>query len=244
MSRFNTKNDICFSSIDHIYDNYEILQDDFYGNTSTIFKYKPGKLLKIFENPISEFTYSTLNFINKLKTKASAKIHRYVKVDRERIGYIVEERPGRNLLEIPTNTNVRKFLESFKDVEDDIRLLSDNYIYADDLKPANLMYDNHTNISSIIDEDCYVRLKNEPKNLITINNLNTLYLSILESIVIPTKGAIDEEFYEELLSIIVSKYDYTVSIDEFYDYILEEIECYYSRKIETIGDIRKSLRNK
>lgn len=244
MAKYNAKNDITFESIDYVYDKYKIIRDDFYGYTSTIFKYKKDKLLKIFENPISNFTYHTLNFINKLKTKVSAKIHNYVNIDGDRIGYIIDEMPGRNLLEIPVNTNVRDFITSMKEVEDDVRLLSKNHVVTEDLKPANLMYDIRSNKSSIIDEDCYIRLKDDSTELITINNLTTLYLSILETLVYPTKGAIDEEFFNELVAIILNNYDFSVPIDVFYDYILDEIEGFYDREVKTIGDIRKVLRNK
>lgn len=244
MAKYNTKNDIIFESVDYVYDKYKILHDDFYGNTSTIFKYKPGKLLKIFENPISNFTYHTLRFINKLKTKVSARIHNFVNIDGDRIGYVIDEMPGRNLLEIPIETDVRDFITSMKEVEDDVIILSKNHIVTEDLKPANLMYDIKSNRSSIIDEDCYIRLKDDSCELITINNLTTLYLSILETLVYPTKGAIDEEFFNELVAMILNNYDFSVPIDEFYDYIIDEIEVFYDREVKTIGDIRKVLRNK
>ena len=243
MAKYNTKDDVIFKSVDYVYDKYKILRDDFYGNTSTIFKYKKGKLLKIFGEPIHEVQYKTIKFINKLKTKASAKIHSFVHIDGDRIGYIVDEVPGRNLLEIPVKTNVRDFISSMSPVEDDVRLLSKNGIITEDLKPANLMYDIKSNKSSIIDEDLYIRLKDESKEIITINNLNTLYLSVLETLVSPTKGAIDEEFYNYLVCLINDNY-FDASIEEFYDYVLEEIEGYYDRDIESIGDVRKVFRNK
>ena len=128
-------------------------------------------------------------------------------------------------------------------VEDDVRLLSKNGIITEDLKPANLMYDIKNNSSNIIDEDLYIRLKDESKEIITINNLNTLYLSVLETLVSPTKGAIDEEFYNYLVCLINDNY-FDASIEEFYDYVIDEIEGYYDRDIESVGDVRKVFRNK
>ena len=95
MAKISTIKDINIKSVDHIYNKFKIFKDDFYGNTSTLFKYKKGTLLKLFDSPISDYMYETLSFLSTLKTKTTAKITNFFKIDGERYGYIVEERPGK-----------------------------------------------------------------------------------------------------------------------------------------------------
>ena len=147
-------------------------------------------------------------------------------------------------MQLPANVNVRSFISSMKPVEKDVKLISSNKIATDDLKPANMLYDKTTNISSIIDQDCYFEFKDASKELVTFNNLQILYLAILESIICPVNGAIDDDLYKSLVETILCEFTFDTTIDNYYDYLLNIIEDYYDKEIVTVGDVRKSLRKK
>ena len=135
---------ISFDSHEKIKNQFKVYKNDDYGANSTIYDYKNGELLKVFNNKGSINTLYTLKEIKNLPTKSIIKVNNFIKINNEFFGYTMNKVYGRMLINIRHN-NIRDLLNAFSYIEEDINILTENMINIDDLNPGNMIYNKRNN---------------------------------------------------------------------------------------------------
>lgn len=223
--------------------NLQIFKNSQYGANSTIYNYKNNELLKVFNTHYRIVQLNILENLSSLSTKSLLKIYKFLFINEQFYGYSMPKIKGSMLAYLDNNINLKDFLKSLTPVQEDLILLGNNNLSADDLNALNIIYNREENKTTLIDLESYGLCTNETKEEIVQSNCISLYFLILRII------SENYNVYASSNKIIKEMCNKIININEIYDtpynfYIkyINDLENKYNNSIDTIKDLRKILK--
>lgn len=214
-----------------------------YGSNSSIYYYN-NELFKVMLYGLSPDTVDLFEYIKSLKPTNIILPKKYLIINDKIEGYSMDRFDGNMIIYNNKNVLIKDFIKSISSLEGDIKLLSKNNILMQDINYFNILYNNISNISKIIDIDLYQKLDNR-KNLIN-TNMTSFYITILNSLFFYKKHDIsyifNSKIYRYIINIIYEKFDFDISIIDNFNYILDLCMNYFNKEINTFNDLKKILK--
>lgn len=222
---------------------YKTIKTSKYGSNSDIYKYNNQELLKVFYKPHSIEEMNDLERMSNIRTKALAIAKKILFISEQFYGFSMDEKSGIALFSLKLDTLLNDFLKSLKDIEKDLTVLGNNHYIAVDLNVFNILYDCNKKESNLIDCDGLFYNKSLSKDSCTSFNLRNLYLFVLRFLsdvydIRRTKS----KCLLYMNDIVERKFEYSASIDKLFGYLIDFLEEYTDKEINSIGDFRKSLK--
>ena len=238
----NIKNCIYFDNEKEIIDNYEVFNDSWlYGSNSRIYRYNNNSLLKVFLNKEKEDKISLFEYYKSLNLSSTCLPNKYLFIREYFSGYLMSLINGKKLSNLGPNIKLDHLLASIRKIENDINLLSDNNIVVSDLNYQNIIYNEKTNESTLIDLDQYF-INDRLENL-KLNNIIYLYDVVFASLSLIECKALETSLYKEIRDKINNLKEVS-NIEAIFNELFNYMTFKSKEKIETVGDIRKVLRKK
>lgn len=225
------KNVINFNSFDEISLNYKELESGKVGGNSKIFVYSPTYLIKILKKSPSTKHMDILNYFkNNYNGIMFIKPDKFVTINNILYGYILNNSNGTMLNCLDKSVCLNGLFDSFKGIDDEIRILSNKGILMNDINSKNILYDRNTNVINIIDYDNY-EFTNISKDILYKRNLSDTLQSIIFSFIKQYKKSSVGEYSREVVL------RDNITIKEILYEIKSYIEYITKCQINTVGDL-------
>lgn len=235
------KKNIYCKNLKEIYDNLKIYKNSGWGANSKIYIYNTKELLKVFNRPDSFLNLTTMEVLNTLNTKTIIKPNKFLIVNDKYVGFSMDIAKGEMLDQINENIIILDLLKSFVKIQEDLKILSERKLANNDINILNILYDEKTKSSKIIDCNSILFYKNTSPENLYIYSCMQLYSSLLDVLS-------NEMFFSKLNNNIlnymkscISNIDSNSKVVEFFKYIIELLENSTNNEIHTIKDFRKAL---
>lgn len=156
------------------------------GACSIVYKYQPNLVIKALNQKGIEL-HNEDEFSNLIGISNNTCVfpQNRVEIDGEFKGYTMECVQGVPLHEVIKKMNIATLIQSVKNVEDDLRQLSEDKILFQDLNQGGIMWDDSAGKIKIIDTDFFEKNKNiEPEqcysaNITSFNSMIEMELGII-----------------------------------------------------------------
>lgn len=220
----------------------ELLKTSGYGCNSVIYNYKLKELLKVYKREMSLSKKLDLDSVKYLKTNSLIMPNKILLVKGAYYGHTMKKCDGKMIGFLNGKTNLDEFLKSFEPISEDIKLLSKYKFFHSDINVLNIIYDNKTKLSNVIDCDSIIRYPKNSQELITIGSFKDLNNTVLEAISkIPSYIETDNKSLECMKKIIDNKVYFDESFEEFFRSLIQILENEVDKEITTVNDFRKAL---
>lgn len=228
-----------------ITDNFSIFSQSKYGSNSKIYCYHSNKLLKLFIDKATPTKMDFYDLIKNIKTKNIIKPDKFLIINGDFYGYSMNKANGKIIINVNPSIKYDDFIKSLLEIEQDIRNLSNKNISTNDINCLNILFDEHTKESVLVDIDNYSEEKTAPTELLTFNNLNWLYQTILYTIAIgqSINFNYDSKLFKYIMSLITNEFLFDKNIANNFTFIKNILEDIADKEIVSIKDFRKVLRH-
>lgn len=233
---------ILVSNKSEIETKYKKLEESKFGSNSNIYFYNETDVLKVLNESDSVQKINDLELLKSLKTTTVTTFKKILFINELYYGYSMKYIKSKPLYNLDENTNLKTFLISLKEIESDLKVLAENKIVAFDLNVFNVLYNDKTNKTNLIDCDSYFSDKDYNKDGVLFFNMKQFYSLILHTIAnIFDINSCKYSLLKYMNKIIFEQMEYTDGIDVYFKYLISLLENEVDKEIITVKDFRKCL---
>ena len=213
------------------------------GSNSDIYKYYKNILLKVFREhlPINEIKY--FEELKKINVKNVSIPQKFIILDDKFYGYSMNFMSGKTLFRLTDDINYEIIVASLNKIQETIELFCKNKYDMCDLNLYNILYDSNKNKFNIVDIDYYEKDMN--LSFSELYNFNSIrFQKVFLEAITKEFDYIKKSYnlYKELNNILLLGTLDTNSYTTNFMNIKYYLENTYDKEIETLGDLRKILK--